>query len=167
MAGIPAAPFEVFRDSKGNLVEHVRVGVRIDPNHSDRIFFLDLSNGLASERSGDLQAEISPSDLLAHYYNTVGISTPIEKAGHFFRKALSFSPDQYMVLSNYGNWLLETGGSTDEAMTVLLKASRSNPHFPFIWIGLEKAYTLKGDPKNARLAKQKAEALFQSRTPGR
>ncbi len=141
MAELPAVPVEIFRNKKGDLREHVVIAIRLDVADPDNIYFLDISGGFSAAPQGELFTELSTLDLLAYYYNGMNVGSDDKTAREgFLKTALKYSPDQYMVLSNYGHWHLENGGPIERALELFLKACEINPQYPYIFEGLAKVY---------------------------
>lgn len=161
LADLEVMPLEVFRNQKGYLEEHVRIALRLDPDDPKKTYFFDISDGLAGEREGEQWTEISYLDLWAYYYNDAYIGADNSKdEENFLKQALRFSPGQYMVLSNYGHWLLDQGGDANESLKLFLKAYNTNPQYPFILRGMARVYDLQ-----AKAARQRAEELLKPRIP--
>ncbi|MFO1519802.1 MAG: hypothetical protein U1F57_09105 [bacterium] len=165
MAGLSVFPIDVFRNAKGDLLEHVAMALRYDPKDPQKILFLDIAVGKASETPAGPWAELSRMDLIAYFYNSQATTADKEKAGDLYLKALRYAPLHYMALSNYGGWLEDVKGQLKEAEKFLLQAEKVNPQYPFPYLGLEKVYTRQGLTQKATAAHQKAEELFKVKTP--
>jgi tetratricopeptide repeat protein len=161
-AGLETVPLEVFRDASGRAAEHFMVGVRLDPQDPSRLFFLDLADGSAGEKTAKIFAESSRLELLSYYYNALALTAPAREAGRLYERALRFAPSQYMVLNNYAWWLFHVAGRPDAALAVLHKAESINPQYPYIYLGLAEVYEKTGRGADARSARAKADTLFQT-----
>lgn len=186
LARLNVIPIEVFRNTEGQLILHNRIGVllrhqeslvtkspvslgkpqspkrlsSLDGKETD-ILFLDIADGLAGKRLGEVWWEISRLDLIALYYNDFGVLNRGEKAKSHFEKALRYAPSHYLVRTNLGFWHLKVMQDGENGLREFLEAKRDNPQFPFLYKGLEIIYRAKGLPSEADLQKQIYDRLLR------
>ncbi|MBN1282424.1 MAG: tetratricopeptide repeat protein [Proteobacteria bacterium] len=107
-AGLEARPVEVYTDSDGEGISHVAVGVELGRGE---VLFLDADGdiGLGERQRWSF---ISRQDLLAYDYNSRGqLNCENEPSCQrsLYKRAMDFSPGQYMVMYNMGHLEFDAG----------------------------------------------------------
>jgi len=164
MAHLPWKPIEVFRNSDGLVVQHVKIALSQGEEKNRKTWFYDISESKVNEDAGEIWSPLSELELLAYFYNSQAISGAVGDMGAHYEQALRYAPTQYMVLTNYAEWQLAQGSPKD-ALKALEKAKGANSFYPYVFTGLKKVYENLGEKKKAMQAKQEADRLFQSLDP--
>jgi len=161
MAKSTVVPVEVFRNQDGLVIQHVRMALMTGEGSKTKTIFFDISDQEPpGERKDEAWLPLSQLELLAYYYNSQAITAPIANMGKIYEKALSFAPRQYMVLTNFAEWL-RFEGQAKQALPVLEKAKQSNEFYPYLFASLAKVYEELGEKTKAKEAKTRAEKLFK------
>lgn len=131
--GISATPVQRFTNDEGRTIDHVLVGIRLDPKKPDKMGIrrdpkkpdkLTLVSFHPGEIGFDIKfsdkstwAPISRSELLAHYLLTrafVLFNDDKEKQYRDLEEAYSYAPHFYAVNYQLGVWHLERWSETED-----------------------------------------------------
>ncbi len=139
LAGIEAKPVHVHYDNPIMLNDHALVGVELE---GDDVLFMDLMTkaiGVFSKNRPDARwTFMSKLDLLAQDYNlksTLNLPPGEEEPSldHMRSKllrALAFSPNDYIILSNLGYIEYRYGDNLDVSLNYLLRSQEARPSDP-------------------------------------